>query len=207
MAAWVEAIQRVSGQTITSNASDDEEEEETGLRKLTDRLSTATEFDGGGEGLLPPEQGETDIQVKARKDLPINFDLKGGERLQWTLQLEKYDVRSRVVFKYDSPPEGVMGDAKLGKGIAAGEVVQNDGSFVTGDPKDPDRGGKTEFAYTADRGGGCLQLTLDNSYSKMRAKRVRLSLALTGADGQPIACSVIHSGGTRYTFVAERPAA
>jgi hypothetical protein len=112
-----------------------------------------------------------------------------------------------VVFKYDSPPEGVMGDAKLGKGIAAGEVVQNDGSFVTGDPKDPDRGGKTEFAYTADRGGGCLQLTLDNSYSKMRAKRVRLSLALTGADGQPIACSVIHSGGTRYTFVAERPAA
>ena len=83
MTAWVKAIQSVSGQKIDSIASDDEEEEETGLRKLTDRLSTAAEFDGGGEGLLPPEQGEIDIQVKARKDLPINFDLKAGERLQW----------------------------------------------------------------------------------------------------------------------------
>jgi hypothetical protein len=207
LTAWKDAIQRVSGQKITSNASDDEEEEETGLRKLTERLSTAAEFAGGGEGLLPPEQGEIDIQVKARKDLPIIFDLKAGERLQWTLQLEKYDVRSRVVFKYDAPPEGVMGDAKLGKGIAAGEVDMSDGSFVTGNPKDPELGGKTEFGYTADRGGGCLHLTLDNSYSKMRAKRVRLSVRLTGADGQSIECNVIHSGGTRYTFVAERPAA
>ena len=100
-----------------------------------------------------------------------------------------------------------MGDAKLGR-VTAGEVDRmGDGSFVTGNPKDPDRGGKTEFAYTADQGGGCLQLTLDNSYSKMRAKRVRLSLTLTGADGQAIPCSVIHSGGTRYTFVAERPGA
>ena len=162
---------------------------------------------GRSDRTVPPEQGEIDIQVKARKDLPIIFDLKAGERLQWTLQLEKYDVRSRVVFKYDAPPEGVMGDAKLGKGIAAGEVDMSDGSFVTGNPKDPELGGKTEFGYTADRGGGCLHLTLDNSYSKMRAKRVRLSVRLTGADGQSIECNVIHSGGTRYTFVAERPAA
>lgn len=209
MNAWVEAIQRVSGQKIISVASDDEEEEETGLRKLTERLSTAAEFDGGGEGLLPPEQGEIDIQVKARKDQPIQFDLKAGERLQWDLQLEKYDVRSRAVFKYVAPPEGVMGDARLGGGIAVGEVVKiGDGfTFVTGNPKDPEQGGKTEFAYTADRGDGCLQLTLDNSYSKMRAKRVRLTVKLTGADGQPIECNVIHSGGTRFTFVAERPAA
>ena len=208
--AWVEAIKRVSGQTIDSNASDDEQEEETGLRKLTDRLSTAAEFDGGGEGLLPPEQGEIDIQVKARKELSITFDLQIGERLQWDLQLEKYDVRSKAQFEYVSPPEGVMGNKHVLGGpdspIAVGEAARmGDGTiFVTGNPKDPEAGGKTEYDYTAEKGAGSLILTLDNSYSKMRAKRLRLSVKLSGGDGQPIDCNVIHSGGTRFTFEAER---
>lgn len=76
------------------------------------------------------------------------------------------------------------------------------GVIVTGDPKNPDAGGKSTMEYTADKGDGTLTVILDNSYSKMRAKRVRLSVALATADGQPIGCNIIHSGGSR--FVAER---
>ena len=90
--------------------------------------------------------------------------------------------------------------------IAVGEAARmGDGTiFVTGNPKDPEAGGKTEYDYTAEKGAGSLILTLDNSYSKMRAKRLRLSVKLSGGDGQPIDCNVIHSGGTRFTFEAER---
>ena len=191
--AWIEAIQDVSGQTNPLDASDDEEEDDTGLNKLTQRLSTAATIDGGDGGLPPPESGEIDIQVKARKEQEVAFELKAGENLKWELKLEKYDVRCRASFKYNSPPEGVMGDkVPLFKG----------GVIVTGDPKNPDAGGKSTMEYTADKGDGTLTVILDNSYSKMRAKRVRLSVALATADGQPIGCNIIHSGGSR--FVAER---
>ena len=196
--SWVEAIRSVSGQGAPLDASDDEADEEGGLRKLTERLSTAATIDGGGGDLLPPEAGEVDIQVKARKLVEVELDLRHGERLQWELQLDKYDVRCRAVFKYASPPEGVIGDKV---------PLFNGQAFLTGDPKNPDAGGKTTNEYTAARGDGTLTLFIDNKYSKMRAKRVRLTVTMTGAASEPLGCAIIHRGGQRYIGECTRPGA
>ena len=130
--------------------------------------------------------------------MEVELDLRHGERLQWELQLDKYDVRCRAVFKYASPPEGVIGDKV---------PLFNGQAFLTGDPKNPDAGGKTTNEYTAARGDGTLTLFIDNKYSKMRAKRVRLTVTMTGAASEPLGCAIIHRGGQRYIGECTRPGA
>jgi hypothetical protein len=176
---WVTALREISGQQILDAASDDEEQGAAPTNKMANIVASKMAKMANSDA--PPsvpaaaaatEEGavglSTELSIKPRKKDRVAVRLEEGKRVGWRVRCEKYDVRFSVTWaEYPT--------------TARTEPV---GTEVTvGDPKDSKAGGVVNGEFIAPAAGQ-LVLQFDNTYSKMRGKKVQFSLdfADEGAD-------------------------
>ena len=115
-----------------------------------------------------------ELAIKARKMETLSISLKAGQQATWRVVIDEYDVSFEATF--EEKPCG----KKTKEGVLGTKTVVP--SKMLGDPKEAKKGGNVSGTYTA-ASDGQLQLFFDNSFSKLRAKKVLYSLSGVDMDG------------------------
>ena len=103
---------------------------------------------------------KNEVHVKARKSELIEVTTAAGEVVRWQFAIEKYDFRLSITFRPNAdgvelPPTSIMAAQLVGDSPAAGRALY--GAFLPGQT-------------------GILAAEIDNTYSKLRPKRVGYTL-------------------------------
>lgn len=111
----------------------------------------------GGLGWTRPDKREDNVQVGARQSKSFEHRLKAGDVLHWRVAIDAFDIRVRTSFIAAQP------SAEQNPSEPVDQKVGNDGlTGVGGDALSGDYEALVE---------GVFQLTLDNTYSKLRGAR------------------------------------
>eukprot|EP01052_Picozoa_sp_SAG31_P013053 SAG31_NODE_777_length_12167_cov_6.570683_4_plen_167_part_00 len=113
------------------------------------------------------ETGDGEIIVKARKSQQVNIGVRKKQQVEWQLRLEEFDIGASIVFV-----AAVDDDDEPFK-LAVVDLT------TIGNPQKADEGGRLEGNFVAPADGQLI-LILENSYSKLRHKRVLYKILRDG---------------------------